>query len=334
MFTEYYRKELPEAPATFFPAMTLSDTLTAEKLHLRLQRRLLVEAEFERLGHSYRHGRFHRFFDHKIQRPLLTGGLSLLGLFEKGKRNALAIKVKHIRLEFNDLPFAFDGFRLMQLSDLHIDGVEGLAEALANFLPQVPCDACVMTGDYRFDDRGPCDEVYPRMQKVIDAIRSRHGIFGILGNHDPSEMALRLHGMGVHMLLNDAVEIRQGEEAIWLVGVDDNFDYGCHDLPLALTGVPRDAFRILLAHAPELFESANERSIQLNLSGHTHAGQLRLPGIGALRQNARCPKAYAWGAWKHGNLQGYTSCGVGCSTLPIRYNCPPEVVIIELRRIR
>jgi predicted MPP superfamily phosphohydrolase len=314
--------------------MTSSETLTAEKLQQRLQPRFLVEADFERLGHSYRHGKFHRFFDHKIQRPLLTAGLGICGLLGRGKRNALAVEVKHVRMEFDDLPSGFDGFRLMQLSDLHIDGVDGLAEALADFLPQIPCDACVMTGDYRFDDRGSCERVYPRMQKVFNAIRSKHGIFGILGNHDAGEMALRLHSMGVHMLVNDAVEIRQAEEAIWLVGVDDNFDYGCHDLPLALRGVPQDQFRILLAHAPELFESANEQGMHLNLSGHTHAGQLRLPGIGALRQNARCPKAYAWGAWRHGNLQGYTSCGVGCSTLPLRYNCPPEVVMIELRRVR
>jgi hypothetical protein len=314
--------------------MISSETLTAAKLQERLQPRLLVEADFERLGHSYRHGPLHRFFDHKIQRPLLTAGLSLVGLYRKGKRNALAVGLRHVRLDFQNLPAAFDGFRLMQMSDFHIDGVAGLAEALAAFLPQIPCDACVLTGDYRFDDRGSCQEVYPRMQKVISAVRSRHGIFGILGNHDPAEMALRLQSMGVHMLVNDAAEIRQGDQAIWLLGVDDNFDYGCHDLERALSGVPRDAFRILLAHAPELFESANELGIHLNLSGHTHAGQLRLPLIGALKQNARCPSDYAWGKWQHGNLQGYTSAGVGCSTLPIRYNCPPEVVILELRRVR
>jgi predicted MPP superfamily phosphohydrolase len=114
--------------------------------------------------------------------------------------------------------------------------------------------------------------------------------------------------------------------------LDDTFDYNCHNLPLAMTGVPANAFKILLAHAPELFEVADARGIQLNLSGHTHGGQLRLPLIGAVKQNARCPRDYAWGAWRFGNLQGYTSCGVGCSTLPIRYNCRPEIVILELRR--
>jgi predicted MPP superfamily phosphohydrolase len=304
------------------------------KLEERIHPRLAVEAEFARLGHTYRHGPLHRFLDHQVQRPILIVGLSLIGLYNRGKRNALSPIVRRIRLEFNDLPPAFEGFRLMHLSDFHIDGVDGLAERMAALLRETPCDLCVFTGDYRFDDRGPCDEVYPRMQTVVDGIRSRHGIYGILGNHDPGEVAFRLQAMGVNMLVNDSASITQEDESVWLLGVDDNFDYSTHNLPLALTGVPRDGFKILLAHAPELFETANANGIQLNLSGHTHAGQLRLPVIGALRQNARCPKEFAWGAWKYKDLQGYTSCGIGCSTLPIRFNCPPEIVILELHRAK
>ncbi len=311
-----------------------SITASLKKLEERIQPRLAVEAEFARLGHTYRHGPLHRFLDHQVQRPVLIVGLSLVGLYGRGKRNALAPLVRTIRMNFKDLPPAFDGFRLMHLSDFHIDGVDGLAESLASLLRQTPCDLCVFTGDYRFDDRGPCEEVYPRMQTVVDSIQSRHGIYGILGNHDPGEAALRLQGMGVNMLVNDSARITQDGESIWLLGLDDNFDYNCHNLPLAMLGVPSGAFRILLAHAPELFKTADELGIQLNLSGHTHAGQLRLPGIGAIRQNARCPKEFAWGAWRYGNLQGYTSAGVGCSTLPIRFCCPPEIVILELHRVQ
>jgi len=308
-------------------------TLSLKKLEERIHPRLAVEAEFAQLGHSYRHGPLHRFLDHKVQRPILIVGLSLLGLYGRGKRNALQPVVRTIRLDFQDLPAAFDGFRLMHLSDFHIDGVDGLAESLAPVLRETPCDLCVFTGDYRYDDRGPCEAVYPRMRMVIESIQSRHGIYGILGNHDPGEAALRLQALGVNMLVNDSARITQDGESIWVVGLDDNFDYNCHNLALALEGVPADEFKILLAHAPELFKEAEELGIQLNLSGHTHAGQLRLPGIGALRQNARCPKEFAWGAWKHGRLQGHTSAGVGCSTLPIRFCCPPEVVILELRRV-
>ena len=335
------REELSACPLTYWQTPLPSHMSTTSfdspasvltRLEDRIYPRLAVEAEFARLGHTYRHGPFHRFFDRNIQRPLLIAGLSLVGLYERGKRNALSPIVRTIRLTFNDLPPAFNGFRLMHLSDFHIDGVDGLAETLATVLKETPCDLCALTGDYRFDDRGPCEEVYPRMKIVIDSIKSRHGVYGILGNHDPGSAAIRLQRLGVNMLVNDSAQISQNGESVWLLGLDDNFDYARHDLPLALAGVPDNAFKILLAHAPELFEDANQKGIQLNLSGHTHAGQLRVPGIGALRQNARCPREYAWGLWKFGQLQGYTSCGVGCSTLPIRYGCPPEIVILEMHR--
>src|SRR5207248_11700996 len=92
--------------------------------------------------------------------------------------------------------------------------------------------------------------------------------------------------------------------------------------------------KILLAHTPEVYADASARGVQLYLSGHTHAGQIRFPGIGSIRNNARCPRAYAYAHWRHGAMQGYTSAGVGCSSLPIRFNCPPEIVLIELRRKR
>ncbi len=256
----------------------------------------------------------------------------MVGLFNRGKRNALSPIVRTVQIAFPDLPAAFHGFRLMHLSDFHIDGVDGLAEVLSERLREVPCDLCVFTGDYRYDDRGPCDLTYPRMQAVVNAIRSRHGVYGILGNHDPCDAAPRLQALGVNMLVNDSAQISEGGESVWLIGLDDNFDYNTHDLPLAMTDVPEAGFKILLAHAPELFEEANSLGIRLNLSGHTHAGQLRLPVIGAIRQNARCPREFGWGAWRYKDLQGYTTCGIGCSTLPIRYNCPPEIVVLELRR--
>ncbi|MGH9694488.1 MAG: metallophosphoesterase, partial [Bryobacteraceae bacterium] len=136
----------------------------------------------------------------------------------------------------------------------------------------------------------------------------------------------------VRMLVNEAAEIERPNGALWLLGVDDTFDYRCADLPGALAGVPRHAFKILLSHSPELYDEASREGIQLYLTGHTHAGQIRLPGIGALKHNARCPRRMAFGAWRHGAMQGYTSAGVGCSSLPVRFHCPPELALIELGR--
>ena len=295
-----------------------------------VQPRVAVEEHFARTGHTYRHGPAHYLFENYILRPTLKTGLSAIGLYKRGLRNALSPVVREVTLGFPALPPAFDGFTVLQISDLHIDGVDGLAEALVPILRNVQPDVCVLTGDYRFEDRGSCQEVYPRMRLVVDAISAKHGIYGILGNHDAAEIAFALEEMGVRMLVNESARIEQGNDVIWIAGIDDPFDYRTDDLPAALADVPSGAFKILLAHAPELYEPASAAGIHLYLSGHTHAGQIRLPLIGAVKHNANCPREYTFGLWQHGEMTGYTSAGVGCSALPIRYNCPPELVLFKL----
>jgi predicted MPP superfamily phosphohydrolase len=307
-------------------------TVEGRSLAERVKPRLPIEEQFARMGHTFRHGPLHRLIEHYLIRPTLRLGLRTTGLYSRGVKNALTPVVRRIPLSFPNLPPAFEGFQLMQISDFHIDGVDGLAEALAAVLEPLRPDACVFTGDYRFEDSGPCDEVYPRMRRVIESITARDGIYGIFGNHDPAEIAFALESFGVRMLVNEALEIERGGEYIWIAGIDDPFDYHCDDLPAALGSIPPDAFRVLLAHAPELFGEAAAGGVDLYLSGHTHGGQIRLPMVGAIRQNANCPREYAHGLWKHGNMHGYTSAGVGCSSLPVRFNCPPEVVLFELGR--
>jgi predicted MPP superfamily phosphohydrolase len=138
--------------------------------------------------------------------------------------------------------------------------------------------------------------------------------------------------MGVEMLINGSTQLRKGRDSIWLAGIDDSYDYRCDDLVQALELVPEQAFKILLAHTPDLYEPAYEAGVDLYLCGHTHAGQIRLPWIGSVIQNSDAPRNYTHGYWKHSGMHGYTSAGIGCSALPIRFNCPPEIVLIELRR--
>ncbi|HEX4168321.1 MAG TPA: metallophosphoesterase [Bryobacteraceae bacterium] len=297
-----------------------------------LEPRLAVERHFASIGHTYRHGRLYRKFEHRITRPLLKSALCLAGLYSRGIRNAVSPVVRHLFIAFEDLPAKLEGFTLLHLSDFHIDGVPGLADALSPLLSDLRPDLCVLTGDYRFEDQGACEPVYPLMRQLIGSIQARHGIYGILGNHDDSEIAHELEEMGVRMLVNEAVEIQANSASFWLAGVDDPFDFRCHDLTRALAQVPPDAFQILLAHAPEIYEQAAQSGVDLYLSGHTHAGQIRLPWVGAVRHNAHCPREYAYGLWRHGGMRGYTSAGIGCSSLPIRFGCPPEAVMIELRR--
>ena len=172
--------------------------------------------------------------------------------------------------------------------------------------------------------------VYSNMERILGAVQARYGIVGVLGNHDAAEKVAALQQMGVTMLVNQAHELRHGGDSIWLVGLDDPHYYGCDDLPGAMRGVPADAFKILLVHTPELFAEAAAHGVHLYLCGHTHGGQICVPGIGPLITGAACPRRYARGVWQHHDMHGCTSAGVGVSIVPVRFFCPPEIGLITL----
>jgi uncharacterized protein len=152
-----------------------------------------------------------------------------------------------------------------------------LSERTAEIVSTLPVDVCVMTGDYRFEVFGTGDKVYPRMGFILGAVRARCGVLGILGNHDSAEIAMELARMGVHMLINDATELRSGGSSLWIAGVDDPHYHGCDDLGTALSDVPNDGFKVLLAHTPEIYEEARAAGIHLYLCGHTHAAKSDCP---------------------------------------------------------
>jgi predicted MPP superfamily phosphohydrolase len=313
----------------------ISEPGSLADLSARLVRRAAIEAAHHKARGA--HGRGDFFLQHDdLLRPIVKWSLKAAGLYAAGLRAALQPVVRSLCFEFDSLPAAFHGFRILHLSDLHIDGTDGLAEKTAEIVSGLPVDVCVMTGDYRFEVYGPCDRVYPRMNLILRAIRAKYGVLGILGNHDLAAIAIELARMGVHMLVNDSAELRSGESAIWIAGVDDPHYYGCDDLAQATSGIPKGGFQVLLAHSPELYDQAAALGIDLYLCGHTHGGQIRLPEPFRGRwatpiRNAACPFEYTHGEWRHRGLQGYTTAGVGTSLLPIRYNCPSEIVVIELR---
>jgi len=310
-------------------------TETGTQVHptRNLEKRLACRRAIETAIRTGRRKNAHRdafvLRDH-IAEPILRAALQITGLYSRGIRNALEPVVRYLPLEFENLPESFQGFRILHLADLHIDGVDGLAQIVAERVAALPADLCVMTGDYRFAMEGPCNEVYSGMATVLSGVRAQHGVLAILGNHDESNIAVELETLGVRMLINEAVEITQGGDRLWMIGVDDPHHYGCDDLEGALESVPADAFKVILAHSPEMFAEAAAAEIDLYLCGHTHAGQICLPGIGGPLMNADCPRAYTHGQWQHGGMLGYTSAGVGCSLLPVRYNCPPEIGLIEM----
>jgi len=298
-----------------------------------LEQRLAHRKVAELLHHKGRLARGHGDFllrHDRVVGPLLRAALQLLRLYTRGVDNARSPVVRRLRVQFDNLPAEFNGYRILHLSDLHIDGFDGLAEVLASLVSTVPVDLCLMTGDYRYEVEGSCAGVYPRIATVLAGVRARDGIAAVLGNHDAAEIAVQFEKMGVRMLVNESVQIERAGASIWVAGIDDPHYYGCDDLPAALRDVPPGAFRILLSHSPELFEEAAARDVRLYLCGHTHGGQIGLPLLGAPLLNARCPRAYTRGLWRHGAMQGYTSAGAGCSMLPVRYNCPPEIVEMVL----
>jgi predicted MPP superfamily phosphohydrolase len=168
------------------------------------------------------------------------------------------------------------------------------------------------------------------MAKIVDVLQCKYGIFGVLGNHDFIEMVPDLEAMGIKILLNESAKIKKGDECFWIVGVDDSSTLNVHDLNKSLRDVPREAFKVLLAHSPDIFYDAASHMFDYYLCGHTHGGQICLPGGIPIITNASCPRDYIAGSWRFGKMEGYTSAGTGSSGLFVRFFCPPEITIHQL----
>jgi uncharacterized protein len=308
----------------------LATSLQPQSLAEALLRRRTIEAESERTGKTFRRHPERIAAERLFLKPALEFGLGITGLYQRGIQNALRPAVRNIKLDFPNLPPAFDGYRLLHLADLHIDAIPGLASTVSALIEDLPVDLCLMTGDYRFGIEGPCEEACAGMNQIVSSVSASDGIYATLGNHDPCEIAYALEQMGVHMLINDAIEVRKQGQALWIAGIDDSYDYRCDDLAAALAPVSKNAFEILLAHAPDRYSEAACAGVDLYLCGHTHAGQIRLPLIGSVISNSSAPREFTSGYWRYRDMQGYTSAGVGCSMLPVRFNCPPEIICIEL----
>jgi len=270
-----------------------------------------------------------------IRRPnvpvtLVTALLRATGLYGRGVRNAADIAINHVTLRYPALPDALAGFRVLHLSDFHFKK-DANTDRLCDILRGVECDLCVMTGDFAHTARRSHEYLTAIMGPVAAGIRARHGIYGVLGNHDHSEDVPRLSAVGIKTLVNEGLSLKAGGATVWLAGVDDPHDFGTHDLSRSLQGAPADAFKIVLAHSPELAEEAAERHADLYLCGHTHGGQLSLPW-GPPFLNIRCRRKYGWGTWRIGAMYGITTSGLGATAIPVRYWCPPEVVLIELAK--
>lgn len=263
---------------------------------------------------------------------LYTWIFRLAGLQERGRRNALNPELTSPVLVLPDLPAGFDNFRILFLTDLHLDGLEGLTDSLIRRVRDLEVDLCLVGGDIRMETYGRMAPCLRRLRRLLSHVRSRHGIFGVLGNHDCLEMSPDFEEAGMITLVNEAWPLSAGQDRIWIVGVDDPHYYRVDDAPRAFRTVPADGFVIFLAHSPEAYRAAAACGARLYLCGHTHGGQICLPGRGPLFTNSRAPRFTAVGTWHHQGMIGYTSRGAGASGVPLRFNCPGEITLITLRR--
>lgn len=251
------------------------------------------------------------------------------GLYERGYHEFKNIQVTHNQFEIKNLPEAFRGFRILHLSDLHLDIDPVLTDVIIDRLQGLEYDLCVFTGDYRWRTYG--STVIDGISKIRPHIKSEHGIYAILGNHDYIEMVPFLEKRDIRVLVNESVVIKNGGPGtIGLAGVDDPHYYKAYDLSRAVQHIEEQNVKILLAHTPDLYAQAEQHGFHIYLTGHTHGGQICLPGGRPVFLNANCPRNFTSGAWQFGNLQGYTSRGTGASGVPLRLNCPPEMTIHHL----
>jgi len=257
--------------------------------------------------------------------------LKLLGLFRRGMQNALDYRVEKRTIWFENLPGCFNGFTILQLSDIHADGIPDHGKRLRELIRTLHFDLCVITGDFRFMTFYDYEKAMAHTETLAGSLQCEHGVLSILGNHDFIEMVPLIEAMGIRVLLNEAVPIKRKQETIWVAGVDDCHFYGVDDIPKALSVVPPDGFKVLLAHTPELIGEAARLAIDYYLAGHTHGGQICLPGGFPILTNVHGPRRFVSGSWTYGKMAGHTSRGTGSSGLSVRFFCPPEITLHTLQ---
>lgn len=260
---------------------------------------------------------------------LLTGG---------GCAYALQVEpewltIERVQIPIQGLKAALDGFKIVHLSDFHLypyTKIELIQQAITlagNLQP----DLAVFTGDYVLETADSIFELAP----VLATLNPTYGYWAVLGNHDlwtnATVVRAGLEKAGISVLVNEGVPIGVGKDLLYVAGIDDGWS-GRPDLSAALANWSTNIPVVLLAHEPDLVDTfAGDGRISLQLSGHSHGGQVRLPGLGAPILPYLGQK-YDRGLQRVSQTWVYTSCGLGVINPPIRINCPPEITEITLVR--
>jgi hypothetical protein len=263
-------------------------------------------------------------------RWIIRNALKAMGLYSRARRNAQRILIKHNEVWFKGLPPLFENFTILHISDLHADMNKVAMKNLIKLLSGIQYDLCVLTGDYR-------GETFGSFQAALDEVAQlraqlKEPIYAVLGNHDTIQMVPGLEAMGIRVLLNECEIIDRGDQQIYLAGIDDAHFFRVDNIEKAAFPIPHGEFSILLSHTPEIYRQAAHANFNLMLSGHTHGGQICLPGSIPIKLEAVLPRRMGAGSWQYHNMTGYTSVGAGSSVVAVRLNCPPEITLHRLRR--
>lgn len=280
------------------------------------------------------------------RRQFLFGGgavVAATGVGVDGYLETYRVQLKKIDTRLKRLPAEFEGVTIAQLSDFHYEERFSIfpirkAVELVNTLRP---DLIVLTGDFitvgmlesGSHARRHAAEAAAPCASILSGLKARLGKYAVLGNHDAFANAALVTGAleasGIPVLNNRSVPIEGNSSQFWLAGIEDALE-AQPDLGAAIEKIPPGEATILLAHEPDFAEEAALKSIDLQLSGHSHGGQIWIPGIGA-PWLPPLGRRYPRGMYNVGNLILYTNIGIGTIRAPIRINCVPEVTLITLR---
>lgn len=264
--------------------------------------------------------------------PVIVGSCVVTaGAYEYSSQvGSEVLVVERVQIPLKNLGPGLEDFKIVQLSDIHLHPYTQLdlvreAVTLANTLQP---DLVVLTGDYVLQHAESIFELAP----VLASLNARYGVFAVLGNHDlwtnKEVVQLGFKEAGLPVLLNAGVAVGTGQNTLYLAGLDDGWS-GKPDLKTALDNLPATLPTILLAHEPDLADIFSlDGRVSLQLSGHSHGGQIRFPGFDPPFAPALGRK-YVQGLYNVNGMWLYTNRGIGL-VLPFRINCPPEVTEITL----
>ncbi|MGD9503457.1 MAG: metallophosphoesterase [Syntrophobacteraceae bacterium] len=273
-----------------------------------------------------------RFLKMGLCAATLTGmGVACAHGYTNGSCGLEDISVERVAMPVKDLPLGLDRFKIVQMSDFHFDSYTRMAlmESAIDAANRLEPDIVVLTGDYITSDVKKIHD----LSQVLRRLRPRIGVFGVLGNHDvahgPKVVQKGLEKAGVTVLRNRGVEFDVGGDSIHLAGLDDAL-HGRPNFKAAMAEHTEGTPSVLLMHEPDYADRVvGSELVSVQLSGHSHGGQVRLPGIGALCLPIMGRK-YDHGLYRLGKAWLYTNRGIGAVTVPVRIGCPPEVTEITL----